>query len=33
MKALVIYGGGSKGVFGGGVAQYLIDDEKKNTIY
>ncbi len=29
MKALVISGGGSKGAFAGGVAQYLID-EKKN---
>ncbi len=26
MRALVISGGGSKGAFGGGVAQYLIDD-------
>ncbi len=29
MRALVISGGGSKGAFAGGVAQYLID-EKKN---
>ena len=26
MKALVISGGGSKGAFAGGVAQYLIED-------
>ena len=31
MKALVISGGGSKGAFGGGVAQYLI--EEKNREY
>jgi len=30
MKALVISGGGSKGAFGGGVAQYLIEEEKRN---
>jgi len=30
MKALVISGGGSKGAFAGGVAEYLID-EKKHT--
>ena len=30
MKALVISGGGSKGAFGGGVAQYLIEDMKKD---
>jgi len=30
MKALVISGGGSKGAFAGGVAQYLIDEKKKN---
>jgi len=29
MKALVVSGGGSKGAFGGGVAQYLIEEEKK----
>ena len=28
MKALVISGGGSKGAFAGGVAQYLIQDLK-----
>ncbi|GAA3559627.1 patatin-like phospholipase family protein [Snuella lapsa] len=28
MKALVISGGGSKGAFAGGVAQYLIENEK-----
>ena len=28
-KALVISGGGSKGAFGGGVAQYLINNENK----
>jgi len=26
MRALIISGGGSKGVFAGGVAEYLIDD-------
>ena len=30
MKALVISGGGSKGAFAGGVAEYLINDVKKN---
>lgn len=30
MKALVISGGGSKGAFAGGVAQYLIEGEGKN---
>ncbi|WP_224490573.1 patatin-like phospholipase family protein [Robertkochia flava] len=30
MKALVISGGGSKGAFAGGVAQYLIEQEKRN---
>ncbi len=30
MKALVISGGGSKGAFAGGVAQYLIEQECKN---
>jgi len=30
MKALVISGGGSKGAFGGGVAQYLIEEEHKD---
>lgn len=29
MKALVISGGGSKGAFAGGIAQFLIDDCKK----
>ena len=29
MKALVISGGGSKGAFAGGVAQYLIEDLKR----
>ncbi|WP_417887168.1 patatin-like phospholipase family protein [Zunongwangia sp.] len=29
MRALVISGGGSKGAFAGGVAQYLIEAEKK----
>jgi len=28
MRALVISGGGSKGAFAGGVAQYLIEEEK-----
>lgn len=30
MRALVISGGGSKGAFAGGVAQYLIEHEKRN---
>lgn len=30
MKALVISGGGSKGAFGGGVAQYLIEEMKRD---
>ncbi len=30
MKALVISGGGSKGAFAGGVAQYLIEDKQKD---
>lgn len=30
MRALVISGGGSKGAFGGGVAQYLIEEKKHN---
>jgi predicted patatin/cPLA2 family phospholipase len=30
MKALVISGGGSKGAFAGGVAQYLIQEQNKN---
>jgi len=30
VKALVISGGGSKGAFAGGVAQYLIEQEGKN---
>lgn len=29
MKALVISGGGSKGAFAGGVAQYLLEEKKK----
>ena len=28
--ALVISGGGSKGAFAGGIAQYLIEEEKIN---
>ena len=28
-KALVISGGGSKGAFAGGVAQYLVNDKQK----
>lgn len=30
MRALVISGGGSKGAFAGGVAQYLMEEEKKD---
>ncbi|RLD27908.1 MAG: patatin-like phospholipase family protein [Bacteroidetes bacterium] len=30
MKALVISGGGSKGAFAGGVAQYLIEEKQQN---
>lgn len=30
MKALVISGGGSKGAFAGGVAQYLMQEQKKD---
>ena len=30
MKALVISGGGSKGAFAGGVAQYLIEQEGRD---
>lgn len=30
MRALVISGGGSKGAFAGGVAEYLIKDEKRD---
>ena len=30
MRALVISGGGSKGAFAGGVAQYLIENKKLN---
>jgi len=30
MKALVVSGGGSKGAFGGGIAQYLIEEKKKD---
>ena len=29
MRALVVSGGGSKGAFAGGVAQYLMEIEKK----
>ncbi|HSM62892.1 MAG TPA: patatin-like phospholipase family protein, partial [Gillisia sp.] len=29
MRALVISGGGSKGAFAGGVAQYLMEEEGK----
>ena len=29
-KALVISGGGSKGAFAGGVAEYLLKEKKKN---
>ena len=32
MRALVISGGGSKGAFAGGVAQYLIEIEKNKLI-
>jgi hypothetical protein len=28
MRALVISGGGSKGAFGGGVAQYLLQEKE-----
>lgn len=30
MRALVISGGGSKGAFAGGIAQYLLEEEKKS---
>ena len=30
MKALVISGGGSKGAFAGGVAEYLINEKGNN---
>jgi len=30
MKALVISGGGSKGAYAGGVAQYLIQEEGRD---
>ncbi|MEP5600355.1 MAG: patatin-like phospholipase family protein, partial [Algibacter sp.] len=30
MKALVISGGGSKGAYAGGVAQYLIQEKKRD---
>ena len=30
MRAIVISGGGSKGAFAGGVAQYLIDEQKRD---
>jgi hypothetical protein len=33
MRALVISGGGSKGAFGGGVAQYLLQEKNINMIY
>ncbi len=29
MKAMVISGGGSKGAFAGGVAQYLVQEKKR----
>ena len=29
MRALVISGGGSKGAFAGGIAQYLMEEEKR----
>ena len=29
-KALVISGGGSKGAFAGGLAQYLIEESRQN---
>lgn len=29
MRALVISGGGSKGAFAGGVAQYLLEEKKE----
>ena len=31
MRALVISGGGSKGAFAGGIAQYLLEEEKALT--
>ena len=33
MRALVISGGGSKGAFAGGVAQYLLETKKINMIF
>lgn len=30
MRALVISGGGSKGAFAGGIAQYLLEEEKQS---
>ena len=30
MRALVISGGGSKGAFAGGIAQYLLEEEKRS---
>ena len=30
MRALVISGGGSKGAFAGGVAQYLLEEKNHN---
>ena len=30
MRALVISGGGSKGAFAGGIAQYLLEEKKHN---
>lgn len=29
-KALVISGGGSKGAFAGGIAQYLMEEEQRD---
>ena len=29
MRALVISGGGSKGAFAGGIAQYLLEEENQ----
>ena len=33
MKALVISGGGSKGAFAGGVAEYLIKEKRMTMIF
>ena len=30
MRALIISGGGSKGAFTGGIAQYLLEEEKQS---